>query len=397
MAAGKRRYSVAVVGTGFSKVSRYSEKPLGALAVEACQQALAEAGVDAADVDGLSNYPNASGMNMGSLDGVDIATVNFIAKAFPFKRLNWTSSITQGTVASAMAHAVNAVAAGVCDRVLVWRAMHNPRGRFSVANVTEARSAAQFTAPYGMTTPIQMFAFAYAEYLDRYGLTRENMAPFIVANRLNASRNPEAIFYQKPIEVADCLDSPVVSTPMSYLDCDMPVDGCGALLVTRADLAADGPSTPAYVAGAVAHGIARTHAPAMLLDSSIASAREMAAALWYQSGLRAADIDHVNVYDGFSYFVPLYLEAFGFCPAGEATAFIADHDVTTKGDFPLNTAGGALGMGRLHGTPQLIEAVRQVQGNCGDRQTPAVTHALAQAGSPLMGAGAVIFSKLPTA
>jgi acetyl-CoA acetyltransferase len=383
------------VGTGFSKISRYAEKPIGALAVEACQKALAEAGVDAADVDGLSTYPNQPGLNRWPIDGQDVLNLDFVAKAFPFKQLTWTSAITQGTVAAATAHATNAIAAGACDRVLVWRAMHNPRGRYGVADVVTASGSSQFSAPYGQITTIQRFAIAYAEYLHRWGLTKEDMAHFVVANRLNASRNPEAIFWNKPITIDDYLGSPVVSTPMNYLDCDMLVDGCGALLLCRADLAADGPSTPAYIAGAVAAGIGRKHEPAWMLDTFLSSAASLAEALWRKTGLTPSDIQHVNLYDGFSYFVPLYLEAFGFCGPGEATAWIREHDTSTAGDFPLNTSGGSLGMGRLHGTPLLIEAVRQVQGNCGDRQTRGVTHALAQAGSALLGAGAVIFAKDP--
>jgi hypothetical protein len=191
MAAGTRRLTIAVAGAGFSAISRYSDRPLGALAVEACQKALAEAGAVVVDHSGH-----------------------------------------------------RCVCAGA-------------RGQ-------RRRCGGLRPGPglAGRAQPVP------------------DMAPLIVANRLNASRNPDAVFYQKPIDAADYLNSPVVSTPMSYLDCDMPVDGCGALLVTRADLAADGPSIPAYVAGAVAHGIARRHAPAILPAPSEASAKEMAGCLW---------------------------------------------------------------------------------------------------------------------
>jgi acetyl-CoA acetyltransferase len=191
------------------------------------------------------------------------------------------------------------------------------------------------------------------------------------------------------------MGSTMVSEPLSMLDCDMAVDGCGAVVVTTAERARDLPVTPAYVTGCASLGVGYHNAPVLTLENFTNSARILADAVWRNSGMGPSDIDQLNLYDGFSYFPLLWLEAFGFCGEGEAADFIQDGRVALGGTHPLNTSGGALGMGRLHGTPQLIEGVRQIQGRCGPRQLEHCEATLVQAGSALHGSGALVLSKNP--
>jgi acetyl-CoA acetyltransferase len=384
---------VAIVGTGFSRIGRHLDASVGELALEAGRLAIEDAGLTFDDVDGISNYPNPSRLGAGNVDGVDLVSVNYMVRTAPLRNLRWSCSITQGTVTGSLVEAVHAVAAGACNYALVYRAMFSPPGAFGIADVRVATGDSQFTAPYGLSNTVMMWAVPYSRYMARYGATREHLATFIVNNRRNTNLNPEAVFYDKAIGRDDYLQSTMVADPLSMLDCDMAVDGCGAMIVTTAERARDLPGTPAYVTGCASIGVGYDNAPVLTLDSFMNSARILARTTWENSGLGPSDVDNLNLYDGFSYFPLLWLEAFGFCGEGEAFEFIQDGRTALGGTHPLNTSGGALGMGRLHGTPQLIEAVRQVQGRCGERQVEGCEVSLVQAGSPLHGSGALVLSK----
>jgi acetyl-CoA acetyltransferase len=226
--------------------------------------------------------------------------------------------------------------------------------------------------------------------MSLYGATREHMATFAVRNRGNAAENPNAVFYQKPLSRDEYLDARMIAEPLSVLDCDMPVDGCGALVLTLAERAGGGEHRPAYVLGSASLGLPPRRSVTHTLDGATTAAGQLASALWANTGLLPADVTLAQVYDGFSWFVYLYLEAFGLFKTGEAFRALQDDTTTRTGTLPINTGGGALGMGRLHGTPQLIEAVLQVQGRCGSRQVADPSVTLACTGAPFRGCAALV-------
>ena len=219
------------------------------------------------------------------------------------------------------------------------------------------------------------------------------MAAFIVRNRANASLNPDSPFRKRPLTVEQYLDSPIVASPLRLLDCDMPVTGCGAVVLTTAERARDLPGPAALLTGGVSLGLRYGHSVVQRLEDFQESAALLARRLWASSGLGPGDIDTVDVYDGFSYFVYLWLEALGFCGEGEGFHYARGDETALGGRRPLNTNGGALAMGRLHGTPQIIEAVQQVRGRGGPRQVERAEVSLAQVGSALYGSGALVFTK----
>ena len=389
------RNKVAVVGVGYSKVARHADVSVGALAVEACKKAVDDAGLEMEDIDGISNYPSPSRAGAGTVDGVDFVGINYIGKALNMKQLRWSCSITQGTVTTALIQAANAVATGACNYALVWRAMHNPEGQgVGMARAPYASGDSQFMMPYGAGSPIAgMAGFMYSRYMAKYGATREHMATFIVNNRKNASMNPDAVFYNQPITREDYLNTRMVAEPMSLLDCDMYVDGCGAMVVTTADRARHLRWPPAYIAG-FAQSMNYHNSPLMLLEHAMESERLLGKTLWENSGFTAKDVDQPNVYEGFSPFIYWWLESLGFCNEGEAFEYIQEGRIEFDGECPLNTAGGNLGMGRLHGTPHLIEAVLQLWGRCGPRQVKDPKVTLAVVGAPTM-AGGLVFTNEP--
>jgi acetyl-CoA acetyltransferase len=393
VSASGLRNRVAIVGVGYSDVTRHSQRTLGQLALSACTRALHDAGVDAKDIDGISNYPTPSGpFAVQPVDGVHVVGVEYISQAMALENLNWSGSITGGTITASLVEAVHALAAGACNYVLVWRGMHNPLGAFGRVTQPRVAGVGQFTAPWGFGHNVIRFALPYSRYMARYGATREHLATFIVRNRANAADNPDAVFYERPITRDDYLESRMIAEPLSLLDCDMPVDGCGALVLTTADRARDLKQRPAFVTGCASLGLSPQRALGLTLEDMMTSARRLTRALWSSAGLSHHDITHAHLYDGFSYFPYFWLESFGFFPEGEAYLGIQDDTTTRGGKLPLNTSGGALGMGRLHGTPQVIEAVLQIQRRAGVRQIANPDVALVQTGGPAMFCGALVLS-----
>jgi acetyl-CoA acetyltransferase len=393
MSPARFHNDVAIVGSAYSEISRSSKKTLGQLAVDACTAAIEDAGLVPEDIDGLSNYPNPSGPTIDPVDGVGIVGVNYISQALKLSNLRWSCSITGGTITASMVHAVYAVNSGGCDYALVWRGMHNPGGPFGRVTQTQARGEGQFSAPWGFNFNVIRFAQPYSRYMAKYGTTREDHAAFMVRNRRHAAENPDSVFRGKPITVEDYLRTRMIAEPLSLLDCDMAVDGCGALVLTTAERARDLKQRPVYVKGCTSGGIAVSPQFALTLEDFRTSGDLLARALWKSSDMSADDITHIHVYDGFSYFPPLWMEIFGFYPEGEGVRGLQDEKHSREGALPVNTSGGALGMGRLHGTPQVIEATRQIQRRAGDRQISNPAVALVHTGGPFHGCGALILSE----
>lgn len=385
------RKKVAIVGVAYTPTVSHTEKSLGSLAVEACRAAVEDAGLTMADIDGISNYPNPSRIGAGDKDGVDLVSVKYLAPALKLKNLSWTCSITTGTITASLVQAVNAVASGNCTAALVWRAMHNPTGKFGSFKATHVGGDAQFDAPYGFANNIMIFAFGYSQYMAKYGATREHMATYVVNSRKNASLNPNAVHYRQAITREDYMKARMITEPMSLFDCDRPVDGCGAVVVTTAERAKDLKQRPVYVAGGATGGFKYHHAPILDLETAMDGGRVTAKALWRNAGMGPKDIDFGNIYDGFSFFIYTWLESFGFCKEGEAFQFIQNGRIELGGEFPINPSGGAIGMGRLHGTPQLLEGVLQLQGRGGERQLKKANTTIVNSGSAL-GNGAVVLT-----
>jgi len=385
---------VVISGTAYSPIARHADVPVGLLAVRAARDALAEAGLAPEDVDGLANYPGAGHVGAGSVDGVDFVGSRFMGLMLPATNLRWVGHVEPGDFASAIVAGVQAIAAGTCEVVLVWRAMHNPRNvRYGVVAAPQAVGDLEFTAPYGIGDALSKYAMPYSRYLAKYGARRAHMATFVEVNRGNAAINPDAVFHGKPVTREEYLASPMLVDPLSLLDCDMPIDGAGAVVLTAHGRAEGALHPPVHVSGYASLNLYRGNPSCIVLEDHEAGAAAMADALWASTSLKVTDVDTANLYDGFTYFTYLYLEALGFCGRGEAFEFIQDGRIARTGTLPLNTSGGSLGVGRLHGVPQVIESVRQIQGRCGARQLPRAEVALAVVGQPQYSGGYLLLSQ----
>jgi acetyl-CoA acetyltransferase len=298
-----------------------------------------------------------------------------------------------GQVPGAVALAVNAVASGGADYVLMHRALHNPAGRYHGNPMREAAGSSQWTVPQGYFGPLAMIALPYNEYLQRYGASRESMAAVVVEARKNGARIPWSYWCGKPLAEEEYLDAPMIADPICRYDCDIPVDGVAAFVFTSAERAKDLPHRPVYVSGyATGHPTTRrlpTHWP---LDDIMTTGIETARRLWEHAGVGPGDVDLPQVYDGFSPFVYFWLEVLGFCPQGQAHEFVQDGRIDSDAPegLPVLSGGGALGNGRMHGIPQMLECYLQLSGRAGERQRPKATVGVACHSSPHFG-GAVVY------
>ena len=388
------RGKTAIVGVGYSELTRNSMKPLGVLALDACRAAIADAGVRPEQADGLATYPDAPFLGAGSRDGQDIVSVVYIINHLPLALdIRWYAQIETGMIASPVIEAVHALLAGACNYVLIWRALHQPHGRYGAWSSTRATGEAQFMAPYGCTSIFQWHAMAWRRYMHRYGATREHLATLVVNSRRNANLNPRAFFYTTPMTREDYLSARWIAEPLCLFDCDIPVEGCVALVVTTAERARDLRNPPAYVAGYGQNTSRRRTLFHYALDDYMACGGSLASKLWSSSGLGPRDIDAAELYDGFSPSTLYWLEAVGFCPQGEAYAFIQDGRIALEGELPVNTFGGSLSEGRLHGMGHIAEAVFQVTGRAGQRQIRDAAAVCAIDGSPMLRGSGVVVTK----
>jgi acetyl-CoA acetyltransferase len=382
---------VAVAGIGATEFSKDSGRSELQLAAEAVTAAVADAGLRPADVDGLVTF------TMETNPEIEVARAAGLGELTFFSRVHYGG----GAACATVLHAALAVAAGLAEVVVCYRAFNERSGhRFGSGKVHRAPTAegvaSSWYTTFGLMTPAAWVAMAARRYMHVYGATSEDFGRVSVADRRHAATNPAAYFYRRPITLADHQASRWIAEPLRLLDCCQETDGGQALLVTSLERARDLPHPPAVLAAA-AQGAARgQESMTSFSRADIARLPEMglvARQLWAQSGLGPADVQTAVIYDHFTPFVLTQLEEFGFCGRGEARHFVADGAIELGGRLPVNTHGGQLGEAYLHGMNGIAEAVRQVRGDAVN-QVPAVRNVLVTAGTGVPTSGLVLQTDL---
>ena len=215
--------------------------------------------------------------------------------------------------------------------------------------------------------------------MHEYGTTAEQLGEIVLTCRANAQLNPRAVWNGTPLTMESYLASDLVASPFRLLDCDFPVDGAVAVVLTGADRAPDIRHRPVYIE-AVGHATGRDSDYYAWDDLSTMAAAHAADEMWSKTDLRPQDVDVAEVYDGFSWLALSWLEALGFCAKGEGGPFVESGACRLDGALPICTDGGQLGMGRLHGFGKLAEAVEQLRGDAGPRQVADADVAVACSG-----------------
>ncbi|OPX12732.1 OB-fold domain-containing protein [Mycobacterium sp. AT1] len=355
----------AITGIGASRLGRRLMVPPLALTIEACEAAVADAGLTFDDVDGMSTYPGLDVAGMGE------GGVSALEGALGLKP-TWINGgmDTFGPGGSVIA-AMMAVATGMARHVLcfrtLWEATYGQLMKEGKASPPGGARTTSWQVPFGATSAAHTLAMNAQRHFHRYGTTRETLGWIALNQRANATLNPTAI-YRDPMTMDDYLGARLITTPFGLYDCDVPCDGAVAVIVSAVDAARDMPRRPVFFEAVGTQIVERTdwdqstmtHEPQVL---------GQAAHLWTRTSMRADDVDVAQLYDGFTFNCLSWLEALGFCGIGEAKDFLdGGHNIARDGVIPLNTHGGQLSHGRTHGMGLIYEAVSQLRGEAGERQ-----------------------------
>ncbi|MFJ5836339.1 lipid-transfer protein [Streptomyces shenzhenensis] len=371
----------AVVGVGATEFSKDSGRSELRLAVEAVRAALDDAGLTPGDVDGLVTF------TMDTSPEITLAQACGMGELSFFSRVHYGG----GAACATVQQAALAVATGVAEVVVCYRAFNERSGRRFGSGVQHREPSAEGVAlgwalPFGLLTPASWVAMAAQRYLHAHGLTPEAFGHVAVVDRRYAATNPAAYFHGRPITLADHAASRWIVEPLRLLDCCQETDGGQALVVTSVERARDLPQTPAVIAAAAqGAGRAQEQMTSFYRDdlTGLPEMGVVARQLWRTSGLAPADIDVGILYDHFTPFVLMQLEEFGFCARGEAAGFVAEERL------PLNTHGGQLGEAYLHGMNGIAEGVRQLRGTAAN-QIPGAGRILVTAGTGVPTSGLVL-------
>ncbi|MQY24540.1 lipid-transfer protein [Nocardia aurantia] len=353
----------AIVGIGATDFSKDSGRSELRLAAEAVTAALADAGLTPADVDGLTTFTMDNNLQVA------------VARAIGIPQLTFFSNIPYGggAACATVQQAAMAVATGVADVVVAYRAFNERSGhRFGqfathlAAAPTSSGVDAAWAYPQGLGTPAAQVAMVARRYMHVYGATSADFGRVAVADRKHAAVNPAAHFYGKPITLEQHQNSRWIAEPLHLLDCCQETDGGVALVITSAERARDLPRRPAVIAAAAQGSGADQYVMTSYYRDAMTGLPEMNVVgdqLWAQSGLRPEDMQAAILYDHFTPFVLMQLEELGFCGRGDARDFIADGAIEIGGRLPLNTHGGQLGEAYIHGMNGIAEGVRQIRGD----------------------------------
>jgi acetyl-CoA acetyltransferase len=353
----------AIVGIGATEYSRSSGRSDLSLATRAALAAVDDAGLSTKDIDGIVRCD------------MDLVRPNDLVDSLGLDGLSYYGEVGPGGVAPCgmVGQAVAAILAGLATTVLVFRCLNGRSGRrYGQSSATETRVGGggtydEFFLPYGLLTPGQIFGLMAQRHMTEYGTSEKDLGHIALACRARANANPAAQMHDRPLTMDDYLAARMISRPLRLYDFCLETDGGCAVIVTSAERAKDLRKPPVLIR-AVAQGSLPSPQPGIqfpvLLRESITTlpAKPTADTLYRRAGLGPEDIDVAQMYDCFTITVLLQLEDFGFCPKGEGGSFVSSGEINLGGRLPINTGGGHLSEGYIHGMNHIVEGVRQMRG-----------------------------------
>jgi acetyl-CoA acetyltransferase len=387
--AFSHRSACAISGIGATEFSRKSGRSVAALASEAAIKAIADAGLERSDIDGLvrSDYDTVQHNDLAYSLGLD--NISY-----------WGATGVGGSAPCGMVgQAVAAVMSGQATNVLVYRALNGRSGlRFGRGTAVQQAAGAprlggggtydEYFLPYGLIAPGQMFALIAQRHMQEYGTTQDDLGRIAVAVRRWANANPAAMMADRTMTMEDYRQSRVISSPLRLFDYCLESDGACAVMVTSTERAQDAPKAPAVIRAVTQAGAPDVQGgktfPALMRPTITTYPSKIAAdRLYARAGLGPSDIDVAQIYDCFTITVLLELEDYGFCAKGEGGAFVSSGALDPGGSLAMNTAGGNLSEAYIHGMNHVLEGVRQVRGEAVN-QVEGATTCLVTSGIPPM-------------
>jgi acetyl-CoA acetyltransferase len=363
---------VAITGIGQSEVGRPSDKSAMRLTLDACLQAIADAGLQRGDIDGVACWPGDNN------NGDPFSPVGPSAlKSALGLNVNWFGAGYEGP--GPLAGVINgamAIAAGLCKHVLVFRTITEASARAvnrqagALTAKTQGRDSSyawQWFTPFNVHSGINLMALYAQRHFHEYGTRPEQLAQIALTCRNNATRNPKAV-YRTPMTMDDYMNARVISSPLRLFDCDVHCDASTAIVLSRRDVARDLPNRPIRIE---AMGAALNQPWSWdQISLTRMAAFDVGQMMWARTDYTPQDIGSAQLYDGFSILTLIWLEALGLCPVGESGSFVEGGGrIALQGILPINTNGGQLSGGRTHGLGYVHEACLQLWGRAEGRQT----------------------------
>ncbi len=383
------RNRAAIAGIGQTEFSKDSGRSTLRMALEVILEALDDAGLKPEDVDGVVKMrANDDVFEIDLLRSLNLSNLRF------FNEVPHGGGATCGTIAGAVA----AVTSGMADVVVTFRSLNErSERRFGESSAGGGLGGwMQYNLPHGLVTPAQWVAMFGQRYLHEYGYTTEEFGRVSVLCRKHAATNPHAMMYGRPITLEEHQNSRWIAEPLRLLDCTLETDGACAAIVVSAEKAKRLKGAPAYIAAAAQGTGSRTEMMTSYQRKSLTRLEEAEATakeLFRVAELEPKEIDAAQIYDHFTPMVLMALEAYGFAEPGKAPALLREGRLELGGEMPLNTHGGHLGEGYLHGFGHIVEGVRQVRGTAANQVANAKT-CLVTSGTAVPTSG-IILSKEP--
>jgi len=351
-----------IVGIGQTEFSRNSGRSEQQLAAEAVLAALRDAGLTPADVDGMMTFTIDNNDEVGVMRCLGVQEIKYTMR---------TPQGGGGSVAT-LVHAKKAVESGLCDVMVIWRAM-NERSQYrfgqpalSVSPYGHSSTFLEWCMPFGAQTPAVWEALSAGPYMERFGVTTEDLGRVAMLMRSNAATNPAAWFHGKPITMEEHQASRWIVAPyLRLLDCCQETDGGVAIVITRLDRARDLKQMPVRLLGAEYAFLFNHETITDYYEGDLArlpNSERVTERLARSAGLRPAEAGPAMIYDNFTPQVLRQIEGFGYCKPGEAKDYVRDGHMNLDGRTPLSPNGGLIGEGYVHGLNNITEAVRQVRG-----------------------------------
>ena len=346
--------AAAIVGIGQTPFAKTLEPSETRLAIDAILAALADAGIEASEVDGLASY------TLETTDEVEIARSIGAGDVTYFSQVGYGGGAGPATVG----HLAMAIAAGQCRVGVAWRSRKRGSGGRPWAGAQQPSTPGAFTRPFGLLRPADEIALLTRRYMHEFGATRDHLANVALALRAHANRNPDALMYERTLTREQYLESRWISEPLCLFDNCLETDGALACVLVSAERARDCPHPPALV-HAFGQGLPSQHHTMVNYwcdDPLTGPAWTCARQLWSHSDVQPADLPVAQLYDAFTPLVLLSLEGYGLCDRGEAAAFSENGTLGPGGRLPVNTSGGGLSEAYVHGFNLILEGVRQMRG-----------------------------------
>ncbi|MFT4046414.1 MAG: thiolase family protein [Solimonas sp.] len=353
-----------ISGVGQSEVGmRLTRHPL-LLTVDAVKEALAEAGLSIAQIDGVSTYPG----KVPAMPGFSPVGADELVDALGIRATWYAGGGEITSQLGAVVAAAAAVRAGLARHVICFRTVYEAAAvarpdEYPVQRGDRATGNSQWFSPFNALSAATWTAQYAMRHVKKYGLTREQLAQIALTDRKHALLNPRAMI-REPLTMDGYLAARMISDPLCLFDCDRFSDASTVLIVSAGDALDEVQCTPVRIA-AMAGSVERLSWDQAEWMACYATGRD----LWKRTDYKPADVDTAQLYDGFSFQCLAWIESLGFCDVGEGGKFIEGGTrIALDGELPLNTFGGQLGAGRLHGFGFAHEAVTQLRGNAGERQ-----------------------------